>query len=136
MLSPFECLYVNFILPETASYVFFMLFSICASYCTLSNHIHISIYLKCDVHEQRNAAENERDGNIDITADAVPELAAAPYAAGANGIHELALFHDIKPRHSAERCADGDDVYRDKIHPRSPLGNRLHAKSEAEAQKA
>ena len=36
LLSPFECLCGNFILPEPASYVFFMLFSICATYCTLS----------------------------------------------------------------------------------------------------
>ena len=28
----------NFILPEPASYVFFYVFSICATYCTLSNH--------------------------------------------------------------------------------------------------
>ena len=28
--------YINFILPEPASYVSFLLFSICASYCTLS----------------------------------------------------------------------------------------------------
>ena len=31
MLSPFECLCGNFILPEPASYVFFMHFSICAT---------------------------------------------------------------------------------------------------------
>ena len=36
LLSPFECLCGNFILPEPASYVFFLLFSICATYCTLS----------------------------------------------------------------------------------------------------
>ena len=58
-------------------------------------------YLKCDVHEQRNAAEDEREGNIDIASDAVPKLAAALYAAGVYLIHKLAFFHHIKPRHSA-----------------------------------
>lgn len=58
-------------------------------------------YLKCDVHEQRNAAEDEREGNIDIASDAVPKLAAALYAAGVYRIHKLAFFHHIKPRHSA-----------------------------------
>ena len=36
LLSPFECLCGNFILPEPASYVFFMHFPICTTYCTLS----------------------------------------------------------------------------------------------------
>ena len=44
LLSSFECLCGNFILPEPASYVFFMLFSICASYCTLSGSLTSSLY--------------------------------------------------------------------------------------------
>ena len=36
MLSPFRMVCGNFILPEPASYVFFYVFSICATYCTLS----------------------------------------------------------------------------------------------------
>ena len=36
LLSPFRMVCGNFILPEPACYVFFMRFSICATYCTLS----------------------------------------------------------------------------------------------------
>ena len=49
-------------------------------------------YLQCDLHEQRNAAEDECEGNIDIASDAVPKLAAALYAAGVYRIHKLAFF--------------------------------------------
>ena len=36
LLSPFECLCGNFILPEPEAMSFFMHFPICATYCTLS----------------------------------------------------------------------------------------------------
>ena len=43
LLAPFECLCGNFIHPEPASYVFFFCsFSICATYCTLSNSARLS----------------------------------------------------------------------------------------------
>ena len=55
---------------------------------------------------------------------------------GVDGGEKLLLFHHIEPRNRAERRADGDDVNGNEIHPRSPLGDRLHADAKAEADDA
>lgn len=57
-------------------------------------------------------------------------------ASRVDGGQQLVLFHDIEPRNRAERCADGDDVDRNEIHPRAPFRNRLHEKAGSEAKNA
>ena len=92
--------------------------------------------LKRHVHEQRHAAQNDRERHIDKAAHIVPQRAARLLAAGVHRGKQLILFHHIEPRDRAERRADGDDVDGDEVHPRAPLADRLHEDADAEAQHA
>ena len=57
-------------------------------------------------------------------------------AAGVDGRQQVVLLHYIEPRHCAQCGPDGDDVNGHQIHPGSPLGDRLHKQSCAQAQHA
>ena len=57
-------------------------------------------------------------------------------AAFADGGQQLVLFHHPEPGDRPQRRADRDDVDGDKVHPRSPFGDRLHADAAAEANRA
>ena len=69
------------------------------------------------MHEQRHAAEDHSQRDIDVASHAVPEVSAQLAAAGVDGVEQLVLLHHIEPGDRAERRADGNDVNRDEVHP-------------------
>lgn len=86
------------------------------------------------MHEQRHAAQDDRERHVDEAAHVVPQRTALFLAAGVHGGEQLVLFHHVEPRDRAERRADGDNIDGNKVHPRAPLADGLHENADAEAQ--